>query len=1082
VSAQAPLAAAADIEDIYELTPLQHGMIFHSLYGPESDIYVEQVLCAIRGYVDGGLLRRAFERVVERHAVLRTSFHWRGLNKPLQVVMRRVQVPWQTLDWRALSSADRLRSMKDWLEADRSRPFRLDEAPVLRCSLIRLADESYRFIWTFHHVLADGWSLPIVFRHLFTVYDALVDGRTEASEPVLPYRNYVLWRQAYTNPDSPSYWHRRLNEISGPTRLTSGELGARGAAVREKTRRLPATLSSRLCSFTRTHRLTAYSVVLGALAATMARWSGDSDVLFLSTVSGRPAELDGADRMVGLFINALPVRAQVRSEANVLAWLRQLQDDEIERDRHCHDTLSDVLKWSGAQRGPEMFELLLVFENYPTPSDWGGQHAHVVGMQALERTNYPLTLTVIPGESFKFRLTWKERIFESTQATRFLDHLLEVLVSVMDSSAGLVGELPPLPANDRVRLLGDWCGGPSDSVRGRLQDWLAPSALTFPDRPAAVAGDLVLNYRDLTLRVNAFASRLHADGVCPERCVGIALERSPWLLVAILAVLKAGGAYVPIDGSHPRERVRSMLLDAGVGLLVCDRGEMEWLAADGMRLAHIDPQETAVQGPENRAAPDNLAYVIYTSGSTGRPKGCAVSRESFQNLLAWYDGTFAGVDEIRALILTSFGFDLTQKNLLAPLAAGGSVHFLPSSLFDSPYICKQIERERITLINCTPSAFYSLLEVAGVDEYRTLASLRLVVLGGEPIAPGRLAPWLGSRHCYARVVNSYGPTECADISASHWLQPGEGERSGMIPIGNPIPNSRLYVLDERMQLVPIGAAGELYIGGVGVGRGYARRAGLTADRFAPDPYTGEPGARLYRTGDHVRYRGDGRLEFLGRRDDQIKVRGHRIELGEVESVLRTHPAIAEAVVQLEEGGTSPRLIAFYVVRDGAIAPGAEQLKTHLRRFVPNVMIPSVWVELERLPLTPNAKLDRRRLRRPRETDAQSAAVPEREGRTTLERELAAIWSEVLDIPQIAADANFFDLGGHSLIAFSVISRIEQRLGVELQLRQVFDSPTIQQLADIVAVALESGKRREMAPLTSLPRRHPAKRTEPIANE
>ena len=388
-----------------------------------------------------------------------------------------------------------------------------------------------------------------------------------------------------------------------------------------------------------------------------------------------------------------------------------------------------------------------------------------------------------------------------------------------------------------------------------------------PDRTAVACGRVTLSYVELDRRANGLAWRLRGMGIGPETCVGICLGRSPALLIAVLAVLKAGGSYTPIDGSYPRERVLRMLQDAGAGLVLGERGELEWLPREGVRLAHVDAsEETAEEGPASYALPDNLAYVIYTSGSTGRPKGCGVSRGAFDNLLEWYCDSLAADRPVRALILSSFGFDLTQKNLFAPLIMGGSVHVSSAPYFDSRAICDEIAREQITLIDCTPSTLYPLLDAAAPDDYRALASLEHVVLGGEPIAPPRLARWLASPHCRARVMNSYGPTECADVSASHWLEPHPDDAGRPIPIGRPVRNTRVYVLDGDMKPVPVGTTGELCIGGVGVARGYLGWPGLTAERFVADPFSEVPGSRLYRSGDLVRYRDDGSLDYVGRRD------------------------------------------------------------------------------------------------------------------------------------------------------------------------------------------------------------------------
>jgi amino acid adenylation domain-containing protein len=1054
-----------EIEDIYELTGILQGMLFHSIYEPHSSVYVEQAVCAIRGDIDGELLREAFRIVVQRYPALRTSFHWQGFKKPLQVVMKHVDVPWKTADWRRFRGAEQRQRMMTWLDEDRKRAFQLDQAPIFRCTLVRLASESYRLLWTFHHLLIDGWSLSIVFSQLFAVYEALLTGQPLPLAVSPPFRNYVLWRQSHTNADAPAFWRRYLAGIGGPTRVTSGTMmnSLRGRH-QEVSHTLSEELTGRLREFARRHRVTMNTVVVGAVAFVLARRSGQSDVMFGSTVSGRPAELEGSEDMVGLFINTLPLRAQVVADMDLGLWLQRLQADQLERDRFSQDSLVDIHGWSDVPRGVPLFEMLLVFENYPRPDQWGSKHTKVTGVRVLEQTNYPLTLIVAPEENLRLRVAWYDASCETTYEQGLMRHLIQVLAAVGLPARRRVGDLPRLASADRRRL-DAWSAG--EAVVGwpeGIEARMSACAARHPDREAVVFGAERLTYRDLEERANGLAWRLRVLGVGPETCVGIGLERTPALLVAVLGVLKAGGAYVPIDRGYPPERVRSMVADAGIRLMLCEPGERDWLAEDGVQGVMVGT-ERASSAPENVAAPENLAYVIYTSGSTGRPKGCGVSRGAFGNLVAWYAANLDGAP-VRAMILSSFGFDLTQKNLWVPLMLGGSVHLPVVPYFDGRAICAQIAADEITVVNCTPSAFYPVLEAAEAGAYGALTTLRHVVLGGEPIARGRLSGWLRSGGCRARVMNSYGPTECADVSASHWIDPDEDDDRA-VPIGGPIDGTGLAVLDEGLHAVPSGVAGELFITGTSIGRGYVGDPRTTAERFVPNPYSTHGGERLYRTGDRARFTEDGTIELMGRFDRQIKIRGFRIEPAELENLLEEHPNVRRAHVVVRQASGNSQLRA-YVILEQVHGDYATELRAFVRMRVPEYMVPSAFIPIDRSPLTANGKVDYTALLAmppPIESEAEPFVPP----RIGIEHTVAREWCRVLGIHEIGRNMNFFDAGGDSLLLLQVHSRLEKSLERQIALVELFDHPTIAAMSGYLdqrgAEAATQGDIDEASPAT-----------------
>ena len=585
--------------------------------------------------------------------------------------------------------------------------------------------------------------------------------------------------------------------------------------------------------------------------------------MFGTTVSGRPAELEHSEEMVGLFINVVPTRTRVNLGMDLWSWLQRLQDEQLERDRHSHELLVDIQGWSGVPRGTPLFETLLVFENYSVPTRWGSEHARVIDTRAFERTNYPLTLTVTPGHELHVRAAWYDGRCATGRMQRLLTHLMETLDVIASGTPRTVGALPAFASADRG-LISAW--SKSEAIvdtAGSVLDWISAGARSHPERLALACGLEHLSYRELELRANGLAHRLRAAGIGPESCVGVAFGVTASLVVAVLAVLKAGGAYVPIGDACSPEFIRRQVRNAGIRLVLCEHGDLGCLADTDVQRMALDSDDRAEAGPVRNARPLNLAYVIDTSCSRGEPKGCAVSRRALDNFVSWHRQSLKTDRSVRALILLPSRFDLAWKHLLTPLTMGGSVHLAAPPRFDGRTTCEQIMRDDISLVNCTPSVFYPLVEAAASENYRSLETLRHVVLGGEPVVRARLAAWLRSPACHARLMNSHGRPESADVSVSHWIDPRPDDTEASIPIGGPIRDTRLHVVDNDMLPVPIGTVGELCVGGAGLARGYAGRPGATAERFVADPFGEEPGARLFRTGDLVRYNEQGQLDVRG---------------------------------------------------------------------------------------------------------------------------------------------------------------------------------------------------------------------------
>ncbi|HEU4767478.1 MAG TPA: amino acid adenylation domain-containing protein, partial [Pyrinomonadaceae bacterium] len=855
------------------------------------------------------------------------------------------------------------------------------------------------------------------------------------------------------------FWRTYLEGFVAPTPLVLDHAPAdpqREADTRRLRVRLSAPESERLRIFARQHQLTLSTVLQGAWALLLARYSRETDVVYGATVAGRPASFSGIENMIGLFINTLPVRVRLRSGMSVVQWLKAIQSEQIASREYEYSPLVELQALSAVPRGVPLFESLLVFENYPLDVRGFTRDVDVSDVWWFDQTNYPLTVVVTPGPELSLEILYDANRFTGDVVQRMLGHLHHILNNF--TADPVLASVSLVTENERSVLLSQW----NDTRKWRplvnrcVHELFEEQARKTPQRTALVCGTERLTYAELNARANRLARYLLRNGVETESRVCICLEPGIAMVVAVLGVLKAGAAYVPLDPSYPDSRLAFMLNDCGARVLLTQshllaaRTDMVGAGTDAVRTIIIDKEQDAImtelpEDPAVRIFPENLIYAIYTSGSTGRPKGAGITHGGFINLVNWYVSEFGLTERERVLIISSFSFDLTQKDILAPLIIGGQLHFPASPLYEPMPIVDTIAEAEITVVNCTPSAFYPLVETAGPG-FQKLAPLTHVFLGGEPINVSRLREW--ARQSRSEVVNTYGPTEAADTCSSFRLTDFEHSTP---PIGKPNDNVELLILDQDLNLVPQGVAGELCVGGAGVGRGYLNDPAATAGRFVPHPYSRRPGARLYRTGDLARHLPDGNVAYLGRLDHQVKVAGYRIELGEIETLMVQHPAVKECVVVVRpDAHGDARLVAYVVPEQGTELPDVSKLRRHLSDLLPSYMLPSVFVALEKLPLTPGGKVDRRSL--PAPDTSSNGTGPDYVGpRTPVETVLAGIWREVLAVDRVGIHDNFLDLGGHSLLAMRCVSGIRQVFRIDLPLRVLFESANLAELAQALTV-------------------------------
>ncbi|MFC6882172.1 amino acid adenylation domain-containing protein [Actinomadura yumaensis] len=1019
-----------DLEDILPLSPLQQGFFFHALFdADDTDVYTAQFVLDLDGPLDAAALRTAAGTLLRRHSNLRAAFWHEDLSRPVQVVPRTVETPWEDVD--LTGAADPAAEADAVVARERARGFDLTAPPLLRFVLVRTAEDRHRLVFTNHHILLDGWSTPILATELFMLY---VQGGHDTGFPrVTPYKNYLAWLAKQDRAAAEDAWRAALAGVDGPS-LVAPEAASRPPAPPERTATtLDERLTRRLGRAARRHGVTLSTVLQGAWGLTLGRLLGTGDVVFGATVSGRPPELPGVEQMIGLFINTLPVRVRHRQGESLAALMERLQDEQTDLLPHHHLGLTDIQRAAG--HGGALFDTMTVLENYPfDPASMDGSlnGVRIAAADSYDATHFPLSFVAAPGPELSLRLHYRPDVFERDVVEALLARVRRFLEAFADDPERPVGAVELAGEAERAALAA-WNDTAAPLRAGTLNGLFEAQAARTPDDVALVCGDASLTYAELNERANRLAHELIARGAGPEDRVALVLPRTPEIVVAILAAHKAGAAYVPIDPEYPADRVAHMLADCRPVLTLTADG-----VPDAARRPAHDPSDAERVRP---LLPGHAAYVIYTSGSTGRPKGVTVTHEAVLNYYEAHREAFidpaadaAGGRRMRFAHLASFSFDTSWMGLLW-MAHGHELHLIDDATRrDVEAYARYVAAARIDLVNTTPSHLLSLREAGLLDADGRHLPAHLL-LGGEAVGDALWDELRALPHLTTR--NFYGPTESTIDTMNQVVAD-----SAAPAVGLPYRNTRAYVLDAALQPVPPGVPGELYLAGVQLARGYLGRPGLTAERFTADPF-GAPGGRMYRTGDLARRRADGAIEYLGRVDDQVKIRGFRVEPGEIENVLAAFEGVARAAVVVREDRPGDRRLAAYVV---PASVDLAALRRHAAARLPDHMVPTLTA-LDALPLTVNGKLDRAALPAP-----GAAATASRAPRSPQEEILCGLFAEVLGAGRVGVDDGFFDLGGDSLTATRLISRIRTALGAEVPVRALFEAPTVAGLAARVAAS------------------------------
>jgi amino acid adenylation domain-containing protein/thioester reductase-like protein len=1026
---------------------------------PGSPAYNIAAALLLSGPLDREALQRSFGEIVRRHEVLRTTFAMAG-GEPVQVIHPRMRMGLSITDLSGLPADERDAALREIALDEARQPFDLGRGPVLRTALVRLAREEHALLLTVSHIAADGWSMGLLIRELAALYEAFCEGRPSPL-PELPiqYADFALWQRRHlagkTLEAQLDYWRSQLAGapplLELPTdRPRPAVQSFRGGSLPLE---IPPAALGALKAVAQKEGATLFMALLAGFAGLLSRYSGQDDILVGSPVANRGrAE---AENLLGFFANTLVLRADLSGEPTFRELLGRVR--AMARGAYAHqdvpfERLVEELQPERHLSYSPLFQVMLVLQNGPMPP----LALHGLTLSALDldtgTAKFDLLLNVWEeGGGLAGRLEYATDLFDQDRAERMVEHLATLLAAAAAAPDCPVSALPLLSERERRTVVSEWNSLVADYERVCVHEPVEEQAASTPDAVAATFEGVDLTYAELNARANQLAHTLREMGVGPDETVGIFAERSLEMAVAVLGVLKAGGAYVPLDPAYPAERLAYMVEDSGARVVLTQERLAASLPAQGAPVLRLDADwdeiaRRATENPVRLANPEHLAYLIYTSGSTGRPKAVAMPHRALANLMAWQLENSRVGEGGRTLQFASLSFDVSFQELFATWWAGGTLVLVRQEVRqDAAALARVLHGERVERLFLPFVGLQHLAEA--IEEGAPLpADLKEIVTAGEQLQITRqIAAWL-ARTPGCTLENQYGPSE-GHVVTAHRLAGTPSEWPPLPPIGRPVANVRILLLDRHFEPVPIGVPGHLYIGGEQVVRGYLGRPELTAQKFVPDPFSAEPGARLYATGDKAVFRADGTIQYLGRIDQQVKIRGYRIEPGEVETVLARHPQVKEVVVAVREDRPGQKRLVAYVV-PGAGDITAADLRAFLKGELPDYMVPSAFVLLEALPLTPSGKVHRASLPAP-EGETGSAASAYVAPRNAVEEAVAGIWMEVLGLPRVGLDDDFFDLGGHSLTATKLMYGVRKAFGVDLPLRTLFESPTVRALSQAV---------------------------------
>ncbi|WP_139487922.1 non-ribosomal peptide synthase/polyketide synthase [Brevibacillus dissolubilis] len=1040
--------ATLTIEKIVPLANMQKGMLFHSLERKDSSAYFQQVVMDLHGFVDAAVLEQSFNEIMKRHEGLRAAFEYEIVAEPRQLIIEGRQAGFTYLDWTGKSTDQQAQFTAAYLTEDQEKGFDLSADTLMRVGLIKTQEQSYTLVWSHHHILLDGWCLGIILNEMFAIYTSIIQGKPYQLEDPRPFSDYIRWLEQQNKAEAQRYWTDYLAGYEKQASLpkTGSNASINGADSKEKVIHFSKELTERMTQLANSNRVTFNTVFQSIWGVVLGRYNQADDVVFGTVVSGREADVDGIENMVGLFINTIPTRVRVQSGERFRDVLQNVQNDALQSNAYTYLNLSEVQDLSVLKR--ELLDHVLVFQNYAIDevnimNEGNITGFTLTGIKGNERTNYDFSIVASLQDCLTLKVTYNESVFDPSFIDRLEGHLITVTEQVVTNENVLVQDIEVVSAAERNLLLHTFNDTKTDYPKDKtIAQLFEEQVERTPDHAAVVMDDQVLTYRQLNERSNQLARYLRDKGVQANTVVAIMAERSLHMMIGLMGILKSGAAYLPIDPEWPQERITHMLTDCQVNLFVTQRTftdaiqmDVETILLDAEDGRSADSYSTENLTPVNSAG--DTAYIIYTSGSTGTPKGVVISHTNAIRVVK--NTNYITLDEHDHVIqLSNYAFDGSVFDIFGALLNGARLVLMDKeTVLDISKLAKLIRTQHVTVMFITTALFNVLVD----RELECLSGIRKILFGGERVSVAhakKALDYMGPD----KMLHVYGPTE-STVYATYYPINDIKDDAVTIPIGAPLANTTAYVVDQHNRLVPIGVPGELCIAGDGLSSGYLNNPQLTAEKFVPHPFAA--GERMYRTGDLVRWLSDGTIEFLERIDHQVKLRGFRIELGEIESSLLKHTDIQEAFVMARKDQDYNDYLCAYIT--AARELHVEELRSFLGESLPEYMIPAYFVKLDQLPLTPNGKVDRKALPEPDTSIITQAAY---EAPTNfVEEQLVSIWAEVLGVERIGTTSHFFELGGNSLKVMHAVHAINKKFQSDISIRSFFEHPTIKQLAAII---------------------------------
>lgn len=1051
-----------NIETLYALSSMQEGMLLHSLLDAETKkgVYHQQLIWNLDGKLDISSFTKAWEKILFTHSVLRTGFFWREIQKPVQVVFRDLPIHIQFVDWTHLSQKELEQQLQDFLKDDRENPLSLDQPPLMRLILFQRSSNQFTFVWSHHHIILDGWSVAIVLGQVIELYEKIIkQPNASFSLPkITPFVDYIKWLQKQDISLAEQFWRNELKgfqaRISFGDRILSSPLAVNYLELEII---LSKSLTESLTKLIRQERWTLATILEAAWALVLGRFSSTKDVVFGVTISGRPSQLKGSENMVGLFINTLPLRILLDPKMPLRNWIHEIQKKQHNLKEWEHIPLSNIQEWSEVPRGQQLFDSIFVLENYPVTADFSDTSIKITSQQPIETTNYPLTLSagLIDSGRVSIKLNYNHEIYSCDMANSLLEYMEILLVAFSMEIEDRVADLPQISAKQEKKLTSEFQGKTTSLQTPRtLSDSFEIYAEMSPNKIAVVDENGSYTYAEINQKANQLCHALHLDGIKENDVVAIGIGRSADLIIAIFAVWKAGAAYIPLDLFSPPKRILDILTKSSPNYLLTV-GKQEW-QSNGIPSLDIGNQREFLaslptSNPKRKNQFNSLAYIIFTSGSTGIPKAVMVEHRSLMNIAqSWAEEYDLLQLDLKLLQIANFSFDVFVGDLARCYFNGGTLVFcLDHVKLELPILYKLLRDHRISIFESTPALILPLMDYIFQNQY-SLIDLKVLILGSDVFKQEEYCLLKERFGKNMRIINSYGITE-ATIDTSYF----EAKQKELVnfssipyvPLGKPFHNMEFYILDENLNMQPIGIKGEIFIGGMGLARGYYQDPGLTAEKYLPHPF--KIGQRLYRTGDFGKWLQDGNLEFLGRSDEQVKIRGFRVSLAEINRTIESYPDIKQAIITEQKIGSVSSLCGYYSAHT-EIDPTA--LRSFLHQSLPQYMIPTHFIQLDNFPLSPNGKIDRKSLPLPQ---AESHLNVKGEPKNDIERTLYCMWKEILHLETIDTHASFFELGGNSLLILTLFNKINSQFQLNITVADLFSYHTIAQLGQYLSSKIET---------------------------